>query len=204
MYQNIPTKVLTCECRLSYVHLSQPYANPGSNEPPKYSCTLLVPKSELACKADIDASINAAITDAVARKWNSVKPPMIPTPVHDGDGVRQDGTPFGDECKGCWVITANAREDSKPHVVGIDNIACELLPTDIYSGMYGRATITFFGYNSKGKKGVGCSLGNVCKTRDGEPLSGGKASAESDFGSIAQTAAPVAGAIDPITGMPIR
>ena len=31
-----------------------------------------------------------------------------------------------------------------------------------------------------GSKGVGCGLGNVMKTRDGEPLSGG-ASAASDF-----------------------
>ena len=55
----------------------------------------------------------------------------------------------------------------------------ELAPQDIYSGMYARVTINFFGYMSNGKKGVGCGLGNVMKTRDGEPLAGG-ASAASD------------------------
>lgn len=29
MYQNIPSKVLTGEVRLSYEHLSTPYANPN-------------------------------------------------------------------------------------------------------------------------------------------------------------------------------
>ena len=65
-------------------------------------------------------------------------------------------------------------------MVGIDNINCELAPSDIYSGMYGRVTIRFFGYSNSGNKGIGCGLGNVLKTRDGEPLSG-QASAASDF-----------------------
>lgn len=90
----------------------------------------------------------------------------------------QSGVPFGDECKGHWVITASTK--NKPQVVGIDNINCELAPSDIYSGMYGRVTIRFFGYSNSGNKGIGCGLGNVLKTRDGEPLSG-QASAASDF-----------------------
>ena len=74
-------------------------------------------------------------------------------------------------------------------MVGIDNINCELAPSDIYSGMYGRVTIRFFGYSNSGNKGIGCGLGNVLKTRDGEPLSG-QASAASDFAGIG--AAPTA------------
>ena len=55
MYQNIPTKCLTGECRLSYVHLVEPYANlkqPGQK--PRYQVTLLIPKTDTATKADID------------------------------------------------------------------------------------------------------------------------------------------------------
>ena len=48
---------------------------------------------------------------------------------------------------------------------------CELAPTDIYSGMYARVSINFYAYNSAGKRGVGCGLRAVMKTRDGEPLS---------------------------------
>ena len=65
-----------------------------------------------------------------------------------------------------------------------------------------------FGYDASGNRGVGCGLGNVCKTRDGEPL-GGRANAESDFAGLEQAApqqpqnyaAPQQG-VNPLTGQP--
>lgn len=186
MYNNIPTKVLTGEVRLSYVNLVAPRAN--SNDPnaePKYSVTLLIPKTDTAVKQNIDASIQAAAADAQSKIWNGVRPPVMPVPIHDGDGVRENGTPYGPECKGCWVITASSKQ--KPQVVHQSDINTELLPQDIYSGMYARVTINFFGYSRAGKRGVGCGLGNVMKTRDGEPLSGG-ATAAADFAGVGQEA----------------
>lgn len=53
---------------------------------------------------------------------------------------------------------------------------------EVYSGVYGRASISFYAFNSSGNKGIACGLNNLQKIRDGEPL-GGKASAESDFAS---------------------
>ena len=187
MYLNNPTKVLTGEVRLSYCNLVTPKAPMQGNGEPKYSVTLLIPKSDTATKADIDASINAAIQAAVSEKWKGVRPPVIPPVVHDGDGVRRDGNPFGEECKGHWVLSA--RSTIKPQVVHQSNISCQLDPADIYSGMYARVTITFFGYDTAGSKGIGCSLGNVMKTRDGDPLAGG-ANAETDFAGL-QTAPQV-------------
>lgn len=186
MYQNDPMKVLTGEVRLSYCSLTTPRAAKQGGEP-KYSVTLLIPKTDTATKTDIDASINAAAQEALTKVWNGARPPMLKVPIHDGDGVRPSGVPFGDECKGHWVLTASTK--NKPQVVGIDNINCELAPSDIYSGMYGRVTVRFFGYSNSGNKGIGCGLGNVLKTRDGEPLSG-QASAASDFAGIG--AAPAA------------
>lgn len=194
MYQNIPTKVLTGEVRLSYANLITPRA-PQQGQKERYSVTLLIPKTDTATKADIDASILAAYNDGVSKKWNGAHP----TPkniIHDGDGLRPSGVPFGDECKGCWVITASSY--NKPQVVGIDNISCELAPQDIYSGMYARVTLNFFPFDTAGSKGVGCGLGNALKTRDGEPLGGG-ASAASDFEGIA--AASVAA--PPVTVPPV-
>ena len=172
MYNNIPTRVLTGEVRLSYVNLVAPRAN--NNDPtaaPRYSVTLLIPKTDAAVKQNIDASIEAAAVDAQSKLWGGVRPPVMPVPIHDGDGVRDNGTPYGPECKGCWVITASSK--NKPQVVHQSDINTELLPQDIYSGMYARVTINFFGYNRAGKRGIGCGLGNVMKTRDGEPLAGG-------------------------------
>ena len=189
MYQNIATKVLTGEVRLSYCNLTTPRASQQGGEP-KYSVTLLIPKSDNATKMDIDNSIRAAYEEGVSKKWGGAHPqPKVI--VHDGDGLRPSGLPFGEECKGCWVVTAATK--NKPQVVGIDNVNCELAPNDIYSGMYARVTLNFFAYDTAGSKGVGCGLGNVMKTRDGEPLSGG-ASAASDFADFGNAAAPAYGA----------
>ncbi len=185
MYQNIPTKVLTGEVRLSYAHLSEPYANPNqSGAEPKYSVTLLIPKTDAATKADIDASMKAAYEAAVVNDWKGARPQLRNALIYDGDGFRNDGSKFGPECAGHWVITASSK--MKPQVVDISNINCELAPQDIYSGMYARVTINFFAFNRNGNKGVGCGLGNVLKMRDGEPLSGG-ASAASDFEGLGQS-----------------
>lgn len=185
MYQNDAMKVLTNEVRLSYVHLTTPYANPNQpNAEPKYSVTLLIPKTDYATKADIDAAIKAAADEAVNKTWGGYRPPQLKVPIHDGDGVRQDGTPYGDECKGHWVMTASTKQ--APQVVDQSNIRVQLAPQDIYSGMYARVTVRFFGYSNSGNKGIGCGLGNVMKTRDGEALAGG-ASAESDFAGVGQT-----------------
>lgn len=182
MYQNIATKVLTGEVRLSYANLTTPRA-PQQGGEPKYSVTLLIPKTDAATIANINASIKAAYDDGVSKKWGGAHP----TPkqiVHDGDGLRPSGLPFGDECKGHWVLTASTK--NKPQVVGIDNLDCELAPSGIYSGMFARVTINFFAYDTAGSKGVGCGLGNVLKTRDGEALAGG-ASAASDFEGLGQS-----------------
>jgi len=193
MYQNDPMKVLTGEVRLSYCNLTTPRAAQQGGEP-KYGVTLLIPKTDLATKADIDAAIQAAANEAVTKVWNGARPPQLRVPIYDGDGVRPSGVPFGDECKGHWVMTASTK--NKPQVVGIDNINCELAPSDIYSGMYARVTIRFFGYSNSGNKGIGCGLGNVMKTRDGEALAG-SASASVDFAGVG--ASPVAAPGAPAT-----
>ena len=190
MYQNIPTKVLTGEVRLSYANLTAPRASQQGGEV-KYGVTLLIPKTDTATKANIDGSAEAAAQDALGKLWNGIRPPVLSIPIHDGDGVRESGVPFGPECKGHWVITASSK--NKPQVVHQSDVNTELAPQDIYSGMYARVTINFFGYLNNGKKGIGCGLGNVMKTRDGEPLAGG-ASASSDFANVGTA---IGGALTP-------
>ena len=211
------TNVTTGEVRLSYVHLFKPCASvPGQEE--KYSCTILLPKSDTATKARIDAAIEAAKQKGIANKWNGVCPPIVPRPVHDGDGVRpSDGMPFGPECKGHWVFTANADIDYPPEVVD-QNGNPMINQSEMYSGVYALVNVEFFPYMFGGKKGIGCSLGPVKKVRDGEALGGSAPTAAQAFGtpqpaqqqnavSAQQGAAPAwnqpAGNINPITGLPM-
>lgn len=200
MYQNIATKCLTGEVRLSFVHLTRPYSNNGGE--PKYSCTLLISKTDTATYNDLKSALNAAYEIGVSDKWKGSRPQLRYPVIYDGDGVRPSGEPFGDECKGHWVVTASSKQP--PQVVHQSNIRVQLAETDIYSGMYARVTLNFFPYDSSGSRGVGCGLGNVLKTRDGEPLSG-RTSAESDFAGLEKinTAASVSGGINPITGLPM-
>lgn len=185
MYQNIATKCLTGEVRLSFTHLDTPHSSNGGEA--KYSCTMLIPKTDTATYTDLKVALDAAYERGVTDKWKGSRPQMRYPVIYDGDGTRPSGEAFGPECKGHWVLTASSKQ--KPQVVHISNLRSELLPTDIYSGMYARVTVNFFPYDSNGNRGVGCGLGNVCKTRDGEPF-GSHANAEQDFAGLEQTNSP--------------
>ena len=200
MYQNDPKRVLTPECRLSYANLVTPKAPANNpNADPKYSVTLLIPKTP-EIKRELEAAQEAAAQEAVNSKWNGVRPPHLDSVVHDGDGVKASGEPYGPECKGCYVVAVSSK--NKPYVCGIDNTKCELAPQDIYSGMYARVSINFFGYFSAGKRGVGAGLRGVMKTRDGEPLSGAVVTA-SEFEGVGYDAGTPAPAINPLNGQPM-
>lgn len=205
------TNVTTGKARLSYVHLFKPYAAaPGQEE--KFSVTVLVPKSDVDTMNRINAAIEAAKQRGTAEKWNGVCPPVVSTPVHDGDGVRpSDGMPFGAECKGHWVFTASAKADYPPEVVGA-NMNPIINQSEIYSGIYARVNVNFFPYSFGGKKGIGCGLGPVMKLEDGESLGGSAPTAAQAFGAMSQPVNPAtqygnttqsAQAINPITGMPM-
>lgn len=186
MSETKPTKVVTEKARLSFVHLFTPYAHQPGQEA-KYSCTVLVPKTDTVTKAKIDAAIEAARQEGLAKTWGGAVPPNLPIPVYDGDGVRPNGEPFGPECKGHWVFTAGSKQAPQVVDAGVNPI---LDQSEIYSGIYGRVSVNFFPYFAAGRKGIGCGLNNVQKLADGEPL-GGRSTAAEDFG--APQAAPAAG-----------
>ena len=170
-------RVTTGEIRMSYVNVFEPRAMLGS-EDKKYSLVALIPKRDTHTKANLDAAIAAAVDDGIKRLWGGKKPGVLADPIHDGDGLRPSGDPYGEECKGHWVINLSTKQ--KPGVVDASTQPI-IDPSEVYSGMYGRVSIRFYPYAHSGKKGVGAGLGNVQKLRDGDRL-GGSYSAEDDFG----------------------
>ncbi len=193
------------EVRLSYTNLFQP--KPPFNNPtgdPKYSTTILVPKNNATAKAIIDQEIARVMNAAVSSKWGGVRPPQPAICVHDGDGPRpSDGSSFGEECKGCWVFTASSKQ---PPFVVDGQVQPIIDPTQIYSGMWANVSVTFYAYNSAGKKGIGCALNGVQKLRDDTPLSS-RVTAQEAFqvlpAATPQAPAYPASEIDPFTGQPI-
>lgn len=192
-----PTQAVLKNVRLSYVHLTAPYAR-DPKEPGKYQVTVLLPKSDAAGKTAIDTAIAAAVQAGTTGKWNGSAPQVPATPVWDGDGVSQNGNKFGPECAGCWVFTASSGADRKPEVVD-GNLNPILNGSEIYSGMYANVSVNFFPYNYNGRKGIGCGLGPVQKVCDGEVLGGAPPAASAVFGTIASAAQQ----INPMTGQPM-
>lgn len=181
--------------RLSYCNLFQPQQKQGQ-EKPKYSVTILLPKTNTAAKAQIDQAIAQAIEQGPAKAWNGVRPPQPAICIHDGDGARpSDGMPFGDECKGCWVFTASS---PKPPFVVDGQVQPIIDATQVYSGCWGNVNVHFFPYNANGKKGIGCALNGVQKIRDDEPLDG-RITAQEAFLAIGTPATGPYGAAMPAT-----
>ena len=205
-----PTQIVLKNVRLSYVHVFKAFSNDPS-QTPKFSTTILIPKDNAKNKASLDAAIAAATAAGKMGKWNGVVPPIVPTPVHDGDGVKQDGTPFGAECKGCWVMTASSPSDRPIEVVD-RNMQRIIDATQVYSGIYANVCVNFYAYAYQGKKGIGVGLGPIQKVADGEALGGTTPSADSCFSALGEAPGagfssfgqPVpAGQINPLTGMPM-
>ena len=167
-----PLKVITGpDTRWSYCNVHEPKSINGGT--PKYSVSLIIPKSDTRTVAKIKAAIEAAYQEGAGKlKGNGKSVPAfaaIKNPLRDGDVERPDDP--------AYFINANSA--TAPGIVDAD---CNpvLNRSDVYSGVYGRASINFYAFNSNGNKGIACGLNNLQLIRAGEPL-GSKASAESDF-----------------------
>lgn len=134
-------------------------------------------KSDTKTVAKVKAAIEAAYHEGESKlKGNGKSVPalsVIKTPLRDGDLERPDDAAYAN----AYFINANAT--SAPGIMDAD-LNPIMTRSEVYSGVYGRASITFYAFNSSGNKGIACGLNNLQKVRDGQPL-GGKASAESDF-----------------------
>ena len=172
---NSSAKVITGKnTRFSYCNIWEPKSINGGE--PRYSVSLLIPKSDKDTVKSINEAVEAAYHEGESKlKGKGSLPPMtaIKLPLRDGDTERPDDPTYA----GCWFVNANS--DRAP---GIVDAACKPIMdrSEVYSGCYGRASITFYAFNSNGNRGIACGLNNLQKLRDGEPL-GGHTSAESDF-----------------------
>jgi len=164
------TKVVTGKVRFSYANIWEPKSINGGDE--KYSVSLIIPKSDTKTIADIKAAVEQAKKDGVS-KFGGKVPANLKLPLRDGDVDRPDDEAYKD----CYFINANSKD--RPGIVD-KNVKPILDQSELYSGCYGRASITFYAFNQNGNKGVACGLQNLQKLTDGEPLSG-RSRAEDDF-----------------------
>ncbi|MBQ8985858.1 MAG: DUF2815 family protein [Lachnospiraceae bacterium] len=175
-----PTKVITGKRTvMSYLNVNEPKTPMGGGTP-KYSVSLIIPKSDTATITKIRAAIQAAYEEGQSKlKGNSKFVPALEdlkTPLRDGDKERK-----GDDAyKGSYFVNANST--TKPGVVDADRNPI-LGSSELYSGIIGRASINFYAFNSNGNRGIACGLNNIQKLADGTPL-GGHSRAEDDFADL--------------------
>lgn len=163
--------------RLGYVHLIEPYSS-SEDRDPKFSCMLIIPKSAKRTLSAIKAAQQAAVEEQKA-KFGGKIPKNLRTTLHDGD--EEADLEKNPELEGCFFMNVSATR--RPGLVDRD-LNPILDPTEIYSGMYARVSMSAYCYNTQGNKGVTFGLENVQKVRDGEVLGGGASRAEDDFDVI--------------------
>jgi hypothetical protein len=158
-------KVVTGLVRFLNVHVHIPHAVIGKQ---KYSITLLVAKSE----KETIAGIQKAYTTLKDMNQEQFK-----SPIFKIDGLRDGDVEKGNEVyRGCYFLNATSLE--KPGIVDID-LNPLLDEGSLYSGCYGRASITLYLYQINGKAGIAAGLNNLQKLKDGEKIV--ESSSQTDF-----------------------
>lgn len=165
-----PTEVRV-PCRISFARLFEP------NKDDKYSCSLLIPKTNTDTLAAINKAIDAAITAGKSKLGNkdgTVNKKMLKLPLRDADAEGNINEGYE------GMMFFNASNSRRPQCVD-RNVDPITNPDDLYSGCYCNVMINFYAFNTGSNKGIAASLGNVQKIRDGEPLGYGRTKAEDDF-----------------------
>ena len=145
-----PMKVITGpDTRWSYANVWEPKSINGGA--PKFSVSLIIPKSDTKTIAKIKAAIEAAYQEGEAKLKGNGKtvPPLsaIKTPLRDGDTERPDDPAYAN------AYFLNANSATAPGVVDADRQEI-LNRSEVYSGVYGRASVNLYAFNSNGNRGI--------------------------------------------------
>lgn len=170
------TQVVTGEVRLSYVNLFEARKISEKDKEAKYSVTILIPKDTKDGQktiADIKLAIQKAAEKGAAKHFNGRIPTNLDaiSTLRDGDTAVND---LGDlkniknpELAGHMYMRLSSKFAPKV----LNSQRQEIVsPVDVYSGVYGRVSLTMYAYSGDGRRGISAVLNNVMITRDGEPL----------------------------------
>jgi hypothetical protein len=165
------TKVVTGKIRMNYPNLFTPRAVNEGDEP-KYSLCVLIPKSDRETLDKIRSAVETA-KGAGKRVWGEALPEGLMLPLKDGDKEHPDQAEYAGH------FFFNTSSKLKPGIIDMErNEVTD--SAEIYSGCYGRASVSFYPFNVSENKGIGCKLLNVQKLADGQALAV-RSTAQEDF-----------------------
>lgn len=171
--------VITPECRLSFVRVKEPAPTPSGAL--KYSVQLIWEKEDDL--KIVEEAVQKAAEDKFDKKIfaNGWPHKVLMNPLRDGEEERPGDPQY------VGKIFASAKSDRQPGVVikKGDKIVPLMDFEEIYSGCYGRVSISVYAYDKAGNKGVAFGLNNIMKTRDGDRLDG-RTAAQDDFAQFGE------------------
>jgi len=171
--------MITPIMRMSYPNLFE--AKPNLSGKLKFSCSLLIPKTDVEGVKAIRAAIDKATKSGIEKLWKGKLPKFRYEPLRDGDEELATGEKTGKEYVGHYFL--NCTSDEQPGVVGPD--AKPLMDQrEIFAGCYVRGDINPFPYDNGGNRGVGWGLNNIMLVKQGERLDGRQAATDA-FSSFA-------------------
>lgn len=170
--------ILNENTRWSFLHIWEPVSISG--ERPKYSITLVIKKdsSDMDLIRDTIKSVYKNSTQVLASETGNI--PALATlrlPIRDGDIDRPGDSSY----ENCYYI--NAYSTRSPGIVD-ENLNEITDRSQVYSGCYGRASVSFYAFNTGETAGIACSINNLQKISDGEnydKVTSSTSSAADDF-----------------------
>lgn len=167
--------------RWAYVNVWEPKPT-HDGKTLKYSLRLIIPKDDTCTIEKIRRAMRAAYEEGANRLRDEagVLPPFddLQLPLMDGNdpGIRIQPEVY----RGHWYINSNS--SGAPRVID-ENLEPVITHSRVYSGVYGRVSVTFYAWRHGEKYGIACGLNNLQLIRAGEPL-GTRSTPEEDFADI--------------------
>jgi hypothetical protein len=179
-------KLITPLAILSYPHLAQPQKPNKEGEQGKYSCTLIFTPELLADPKEkaLYEKLQLAALDAAKEKFGSNAEKLLKSETFRKpfrSDAEAKGYPAGSKfinirsAQQPGIVYPYAGPDGKPLRMPLDKIKDEM-----YAGVIVRASVSPFGYDNSGNKGVSFGLNNLQKIRDGERIDG-RTAPENEF-----------------------
>jgi len=183
-------KVITPVGILSYPHLFTPQDPMEEGGVPKFGAVLIF--EEGTDLTELRRAVAAAAQEKFGEKTKAMlKSGKLRLPFRDD--WEEKNYPENS-------VFINAKSSNPPGIVGRyadpDTGKAQRIENedDVYPGMYAKFSVTAFGYDHKGNRGVAFAINNVQKWADGERLDG-RVKAEDEF----EAEAPVTADLDDLT-----
>jgi hypothetical protein len=176
-------RVILKDVRFSYPHLVAPRLNQTNNRE-EYTLRILIRKDDKESLSAIAAAINFCKTDDRLSKrfgQNGKIPARLEPDLYDGDAEANSAGKIPPENAGCYYM--NLKSTTQPGLRDLKTSPHEQVTDEsvIYAGSYGLVSFDMVPYSKNGKTGISHFLSNVVKTKDGEPFSAPRRTAEEDF-----------------------